>query len=467
MPSSSLVAALAALLATCLCGSILTVADAAHLSLGFKEASSTLGTMCHDNCSGHGRCLSTGSGATCECDLGWGSEYDITEWRSPSCARRSCPAGEAWAMAAINRGNGNTKTAHELRECSNIGLCDHDSGVCSCPPGYAGEACQRSTCPNDCSGHGRCLSMRRLAHKEGAFPLSYHNSTVIAATTAAVAYIEVTTAGTGYATGDVLEISANALGGTHTAVQFTLTALDHTGGVLNTTGDALLPEIRATGVTTNSIATNNPSDLPLGTHTGIALTDINSGAGASGVVTVRVTAYGDIEDSFGSFAGYSGFGNDTYINPAWEADKVFGCLCDSTWAVGLTANTRQQSEWFGPDCSQRACPSANDPDTSVDDEDCAGVAPDPALAGQIGMVGNKCHVECANRGVCDHSTGDCKCFRGYYGLDCTLKSALSQGTGGFVPLVTDDRALGIRSRARVDSMGRGVDDTGQYFNDDL
>jgi len=462
MPRAAVVAVWVALLAASLCASA-----SGALSLGFKDVKTVPGNMCHENCNGHGKCVSTGSGPTCQCDLGWGSEFDITEWRSPSCARRSCPAGEAWGMAAMNRGNDNTMTAHELRECSNVGLCDHDTGKCSCPTGYAGEACQRSTCPNDCSGHGRCLSMRRLAHTEAAFPLSYHNSTIVAATTAAVVYITVTTAGSGYATSDVLEIAANALGGTHTAVKFTLTDGDHAAGALSTDADALLAEIQATGVTTNSIGTNNPSDLPLGVHSSIALTDINSGSGTGAVVTVGVTSHAEVGDSFGTFAGYTGFGNDTYINPAWEADKVFGCLCDSIWEVGLTAGTTQASQWFGPDCSQQRCPSAPDPETTdVDETDCRGVAPDADLPGQIGMVGNKCHVDCANRGVCDFSTGNCKCFRGYYGLDCTLKSALSAGTGGFVP-VNDDRTLGIRSRNRVDSLGRGVDDAGNYFNDDL
>lgn len=35
----------------------------------------------------------------------------------------------------------------------------------------------------------------------------------------------------------------------------------------------------------------------------------------------------------------------------WDEDKVFGCLCDSSWPVGLGAGQRQEPEWFGPDCS--------------------------------------------------------------------------------------------------------------------
>jgi hypothetical protein len=35
-----------------------------------------------------------------------------------------------------------------------------------------------------------------------------------------------------------------------------------------------------------------------------------------------------------------------------------------------------------------------------------------------GSEGNKCHVDCSNKGVCDHMTGTCKCFDGYYGNNC-------------------------------------------------
>jgi hypothetical protein len=38
---------------------------------------------------------------------------------------------------------------------------------------------------------------------------------------------------------------------------------------------------------------------------------------------------------------------------AWDSEKLFGCVCDSSWKVGLGANETQEPEWFGADCSLR------------------------------------------------------------------------------------------------------------------
>ena len=48
-------------------------------------------------------------------------------------------------------------------ECSGAGICDYKTGTCECFDGYFGNACQRSSCPNDCSGHGTCESIKELA----------------------------------------------------------------------------------------------------------------------------------------------------------------------------------------------------------------------------------------------------------------------------------------------------------------
>jgi hypothetical protein len=58
--------------------------------------------------------------------------------------------------------SGNSDSAHQEVECSGRGLCDRATGRCGCFDGFNGEACQRTTCPNDCSGHGVCQDERRF-----------------------------------------------------------------------------------------------------------------------------------------------------------------------------------------------------------------------------------------------------------------------------------------------------------------
>ncbi|KAH8067881.1 tenascin-like protein [Aureococcus anophagefferens] len=52
---------------------------------------------------------------------------------------------------------------HESTECSNMGICDRKSGECECFDGYEGIACERTSCPNDCSARGICYTQKQLA----------------------------------------------------------------------------------------------------------------------------------------------------------------------------------------------------------------------------------------------------------------------------------------------------------------
>ncbi|CEG47122.1 Teneurin-1 and related extracellular matrix proteins, contain EGF-like repeats [Plasmopara halstedii] len=125
------------------------------------------GNLCAslNNCNAHGRCDTVTK--TCTCYEGFGAPTDITTYRSPDCSLRTCPAGPSWGGIPTSTTKSHTKT-----ECSDGGVCDRSTGMCRCYSGYEGSACQRSSCPNGCSGHGQCLSMRELAAEVSAFPLS-------------------------------------------------------------------------------------------------------------------------------------------------------------------------------------------------------------------------------------------------------------------------------------------------------
>jgi len=243
----------------------------------------------HNYCNAHGTC--TSSTQSCSCYDGWGSDTDITNYRSPDCSTRVCPAGLAWVDVPTA-----ATTAHALAECSNKGVCDRGTGRCTCFSGFEGAACERMACPSrnaqECSGHGVCVSMKRMATMTNALPLS-------AATT-------------------------------------------YTGDESATT---------------------------------------------------------------------------------WDENKIFGCVCDSSWTVGLGSGQYQQPEYFGPDCSLKRCPTGNDPSTASDETDCGNVVAEGGFG--TGATGNLCHVDCSNRGICDYSTGICRCFEGYYSENCALISALA------------------------------------------
>lgn len=103
----------------------------------------------------HGRCDTSTPVSVCRCNSGY-SGVD--------CGRRSCPTGPAWFDQATD-----ASTAHtSIVECSGRGTCDTRKGVCKCAADFEGAACERGRCPTssrypgtECSGHGRCASMRQ------------------------------------------------------------------------------------------------------------------------------------------------------------------------------------------------------------------------------------------------------------------------------------------------------------------
>lgn len=253
-------------------------AGLAVLSWGPRPAA---GARCAESnyCNGHGTCIVSSS--TCACFVGWGADTDLSTIKNPDCSSRVCPTGLAWSDIASAENE-----AHATAECSNRGICNTATGECGCFDGFTGDACQRTICPNECSGHGRCMNNKQLAQKSDALPL-----------------------------------------------------------------------VNATYLYT---------------------------------------------------------GKETTVT--WDEEKIYGCLCDSSWTVGLGPNERQEPEWFGYDCSLKRCPSGDDPRTTTDETNCWNVTAAGGFG--LGQQGNKCQVDCSNRGICDYGAGTCTCFKGYHGQAC-------------------------------------------------
>lgn len=105
---------------------------------------------CDNSCSGHGVCEC----GFCLCYDNWGMGYDLD---TGDCSDRICPFEFAWVDSPDNSGK-----FHKYSECSNKGICNRQSGECECFEGYEGKGCQRTSCPNDCSGHGTCEYIQNL-----------------------------------------------------------------------------------------------------------------------------------------------------------------------------------------------------------------------------------------------------------------------------------------------------------------
>lgn len=136
---------------------------------------------CPGGCSGHGTC---GAADVCDCHQ---------NWAGGDCSLRSCPFGPSWtatpsATLADDRAADDvvsmtpggffmrddadnylfpethdalypkSPASHAYVECSGRGTCDYSTGLCRCFEGFEGRGCRRTTCPNGCSGHGRCLT---------------------------------------------------------------------------------------------------------------------------------------------------------------------------------------------------------------------------------------------------------------------------------------------------------------------
>lgn len=54
----------------------------------------------------------------------------------------------------------------EIMECSGVGNCNRETGVCECYDGFEGLICDKMSCPlhegKECNGNGRCVDMSVL-----------------------------------------------------------------------------------------------------------------------------------------------------------------------------------------------------------------------------------------------------------------------------------------------------------------
>jgi len=356
---------------------------------------------CPNACSGHGTC---GAWDKCAC---------YGNWQGIDCSQRTCAFGFAWVDTPAEDSDA-TAAAHNYAECSNKGLCDRKSGLCKCFDGYEGKACRRSTCPNDCSGHGTCEYIEELSfdkiseHGEGtAHGYSQWDQSKIQGCKCDVGY-------------DGPDCSARLC--PRGDDPLTHLAADTDAAIVNEVQVVEILNDDNTFAGTDSFALIF-SDLYGGHWTtrpiAAEVYDADQGAAAAVKAALQGLPNKVIEEVTVTEAAGTCKNGGAYVNAATDE------ACADTWtacAVGDCANVFL--------ITFSGAHNSGDQKTLRCLKDVQGAGSMPVLGGlgtggacTVGTAttGNDESAVCANRGECDSSTGLCECHEGYTDEDCSVQ----------------------------------------------
>ena len=123
------------------------------VAVAFAKSSDNASCVTDLDCSLNGECVAS----SCVCDSGWkvglgANQTQTPEYFGPNCGLRHCPSGDDPVTLHVNELNCTNVTAegghgvgmpgnHCHVDCSNRGLCDYSSGVCTCFDGFFGANC--------------------------------------------------------------------------------------------------------------------------------------------------------------------------------------------------------------------------------------------------------------------------------------------------------------------------------------
>ena len=316
------------------------------------------------------------------------------EWTGADCSRRTCPRSTSWTqygefepeLDGSGNPTGNSLTyrcKHQTEvECSDQGLCDRATGLCECFPGFTGNACQRTACPDDCSGHGTCRS-----NKDFAYDFAVAKTHQLLQTTDSTEHFH-----------------AN-----YKATYDNAWDSSHLYGCLCDRGYR-----GANCALIECPSSNDPLDDKCSVSE--EASDVENfqvqkfaATGSAG----WVTAYAESTST-----------GQTETDPCNTADNI----ADNSGVKCLAVTSK-----FGEKCaftaSVAADPSANPP-VLAQPTKCVMPTPFKFVAGGdknnhfyqgkvYACFGAMAGMDCSGRGICDYSTGQCACFSGYSGTSCS------------------------------------------------
>jgi hypothetical protein len=103
------------------------------------ERCETRATACEDRCQNGGSCIQTASGTSCSCPSGFSGEF------CENCPSLNCLHGAF--CRAIEKETKNKEKENRDKNSEND---KERKFVCSCPPGFSGDRCERSECDDYC-----------------------------------------------------------------------------------------------------------------------------------------------------------------------------------------------------------------------------------------------------------------------------------------------------------------------------
>jgi len=392
---------------------------------------------CANACSGHGTCFTNDE---CEC---------FPNWMANDCSQRVCPYGLSFVDtprgdlnhdglvslggAADTAGDGlvqvrtsaleefeqyptagvinaDADEGHFYTECSNKGLCDRESGLCQCFAGYSGSSCQRTTCPNDCSGHGVCRTVEEIA----ANGMNYKKTDSVA--------------------------TENFWEGInqHHKLTYRLWDMDKAQSCVCDHGYSGPDCSRRECPRGDDPLTHRPTDCGGETcRDEVQVFQVRSTTSVAAVDWMYILfqdwtgqTWRTDMFQFGDACSLADTDLESILSSSLQAipNSVFeGVTVDVT--INGAADIDVSFTFTHNSGNLATLEFVNLPaDQLTRNNTCAGsdvVQDFDVIELTSADEGNKEESPCSNRGLCDYTTGLCKCFRGYYSDDCSLQNALA------------------------------------------